>query len=109
MFKKISVKLHLSSVSETKVDATVCSFILNHIAVKTALKVVWGISFVLSSLNFVAFCSVLSVQISEHRLLLVTVLLMPPGLVQSDAALRSTEVDFAENALVIILLSLGNG
>lgn len=65
MFMKISVKLHLSSVTETKVDAKVCSFILSHMTVKTALQVVWDISSVLSSLNFVAFCLVLSVQISD--------------------------------------------
>lgn len=91
MFKKISVKLHLSSVTETKLNTKVCSFILSCITVITALQEVWDISFVLSSLNCMVFYLVLSVQTSQHRLPSVTVSLKPPGLIQSDAAVTSTE------------------
>lgn len=61
MFEKISVQLHLSSVTETKLNTIICSFILSHITVVTALQVVWDNSFVLSSLNCMAFYLVLSV------------------------------------------------
>lgn len=70
-----------------------------------ALQVVWDISFVL---NYMAFYMVLRVQTSQPRLPSVTASLMPPGLVQTDAALRSTEGDLALDVLFIFLLSLEN-
>lgn len=108
MFKKIGVQLNLSSVAETKLNTITCSFIISHITVITALQVVWDISFVLSGLNCMAFYLVPSVQTSQHGLPSVSVSLMPSGLIQSDAALGSTEVGFDLDVLVIFLVSLEN-